>query len=131
MFVHTVTIYNKYREDNVEKWARTVLHGVFWNSSQGATTRKTGVSKADGVMVVIPRKIEQAKKYLSPKQWAANRAGRWTLQPQDKIVKGEIAYEIVKSASELEKQFDDVMTIQHVDDRDFGGNMAHWEVSGV
>ena len=89
MFEQAVTIYNWYKDGNVDKWARTVIHDVFWSSSQGATTRKTGVSKADGVMVVIPRKIEQAGKYLSPKRWAANRAGHWTLQPKDVIVKAE------------------------------------------
>ena len=82
-------------------------------------------------MVIVPRSVEEASKYLPPKQWAKNRAGHWTLQPKDVIVKGEIAYEVEKSASEIGKLYDDVLTIQHVDDRDFGGNMAHWEVSGA
>ena len=44
-------------------------------------------------------------------------------------VLGDIGYEIERSTKELQK-FDDLLTITTVDTRDYGGGMAHWEVTG-
>ncbi len=129
MFPHTVTVYNKYLDGSTEKWQRTVLPGVFWDSSKGATARKTGVSSADGLMLIIPMAVKLG--YSKPKEWAAleDRAGSWTLQSGDIAILGAKDYEIVKSSKELQ-QFDDVLTITNVDTRDYGGGMSHWEVTG-
>lgn len=35
MFPDAVTLYNKYVEENAEKWKRTVLTGVYWNDIEG------------------------------------------------------------------------------------------------
>ena len=131
MFPHTVTIYNKYKSGNTEKWQRTVLQGVFWNSSKGAVIRKTGVASADGVQLIIPFTADQNKAYCKPQEFAKlqDKSNHWTLQSKDMIVKGILDYEIAKSSSEL-AQFDDVLMVSNVDTRDFGGNLAHWEVSG-
>lgn len=128
MFPHTVTVYNKYLDGTAEKWQRTVLKGVFWDSSKGATVRKTGVSSADGLMLIIPMTIPGYKK---PKEWAAlaDKTGSWTLQNGDTVILGDISYEVVKSSKELQ-QFDDVLTISNVDTRNYGGGMSHFEVSG-
>ncbi len=129
MFPHTVTVYNKYLDGKTEKWQRTVLRGVFWDSSKGAVVRKTGVSSADGLMLMIPMSIPG---YTKPKEWAAleDKAGSWTLQSGDTVILGEIDYEVVKSSSELARQFDDVLVISNVDTRNYGGGMSHFEVSG-
>ncbi|ADY54709.1 hypothetical protein Sgly_0343 [Syntrophobotulus glycolicus DSM 8271] len=129
MFPHTVTIYNKYIDTGIEKWQRTVISGVFWNSSKGAAVRKTGVSTVDGLQLIIP--FSASSFYVKPKEWAAleDKSGHWTLQSGDIVILGEQSYEVVKSSSEL-KQFDDVLTITNVDTRDYGGSMSHWEVSG-
>ncbi|QHA01671.1 hypothetical protein [Dehalobacter restrictus] len=54
MFPHTVTVYNKYMDGTAEKWQRTVITGVLWNSSKGAVVRKTGESAVDGLQLMIP-----------------------------------------------------------------------------
>lgn len=128
MFPHTVTIYNK---DKEEHYHRTVLHGVFWNSSNGAVVRKTGVASADGLQLIIPFGADEDKAYLKSKEWLdlADKTGYWTLQPKDIVILGKINYEVVKSSKEL-MQFDDVLTISNVDTRDFGSDMDHWEISG-
>ena len=126
MFPHVVTVYNKYKDGTVEKWQRTVLKGVFWNSIKGAVVRKTGVTSADSLQLIIPKR----NGYLPPKEWLAltDKTGHWTLQSGDTVVKGNITYDIERSTKELE-QFDDVRLITSVDYHDCGGDMAHWEVS--
>lgn len=128
MFPHTVTIYNKHTENKVEKWQRTVLRGVFWDSSKGAITRNTGVSSVDGLMMIVPMSIPGYKK---PKEWAdlEGKAGAWTLQGGDIAILGDISYEVVRSSKEI-LGYDDVLTITTVDTRGYGGDMAHFEVTG-
>ncbi len=130
MFPHTVTVYNKYKEGTAEKWQRTVLRGVFWNAIKGATMRRTGVASADGLQLIIPFSVLAGRAYKPPKAWAAleDKDSCWTLQSGDVVVRGEIAREVVKSSSEL-MALDDVLTITSVDTKDFGGSLAHWEVS--
>lgn len=125
MFNDTITVYNRYKDGQTEQWARTVLSGVFWSSSRGAVTRKTGVSAADGVMIVIPKKSVCG--YSPPHLYAG--VG-FTFRPGDVIVKGESTQEVTRSPSELITNHAEVLTITHVDDRDFGAAMEHWEVSG-
>lgn len=124
MFKDAVTVYNKYLEDETEKWKRTVLTGVYWNDVEGAVLRRTGAVSDCSVVVVIPKRAG----YQKPKVWAVDRTG-WTLQPGDTIVKGRVQTEIRRSISK-ELDCDDVRIITSVDDKDFGGGMAHWEVAG-
>ncbi|WP_206460235.1 hypothetical protein [Anaerovorax sp. IOR16] len=129
MFPHTVTIYNR---DKDEHYHRTVIEGVIWNSSKGAVVRKTGVSSADELQLIIPLASDKEKAYLKPREWEklTDKTGHWTLQPKDIVILGEIEYEVVKSGSELSKLYDDVLTINNIDTRKFGSDMDHWEVSG-
>ncbi|MFV0517247.1 MAG: DUF6751 family protein [Aminipila sp.] len=125
VFPHTVTIYNR---DKEEHYHRTVITGVLWDSSKGAVVRKTGVSSVDGLQLIIPM---SAQGYLKPSDWLelANKTVHWTLQPRDVVVLGKIEYEVVKSIKELQ-QFDDMLTISNIDTKKFGSNLDHWEVSG-
>ncbi len=133
MFNDTVTVYNKYKgSDGAEKWQRTVLYGVFWNAIKGAVMRRTGVSSADSVQLIIPVSVRASRaEYKRPKEWAGltNKTGYWTLQSGDTIIKGRIEYDVVRSSKEL-LDFDDVLTITSVDTKAFGNGMDHWEVSG-
>lgn len=130
MFNDSVTIYNKYKDGNVEKWQRTVLHGVFWNAIKGAVTRRTGVQSADSLQLLIPCNIRTDRAYKQAKEWAEleDKESYFTLQNGDIIIKGDIAYDVEKSSSEL-KRFDNCLTITSIDYKDVGGDMAHWEVS--
>ena len=130
MFNDTVTVYNKYVDNRIEKWQRTVLKGVFWNSVKGAIMRKTGVTSTDSLQLLIPCNTRSNRAYKPPKAWASleDKESFWTLQSGDIVVKGDMSYEVEKSSSEL-KQFDDCLKISSVDHKPFGGSMAHWEVS--
>lgn len=115
MFPHTVTIYNKYQAEQEERWQRTVLGGVFWDSTKGAQLRKAGVASADGLVLIIPQSVLPG--YVKPKAWAAltDKARHWTLQSGDIVIKGEVAHEVERSVKEL-LGYDDLLTITAVPD---------------
>lgn len=127
MFPHTVTVYNKHKDGTAEKWQRTVLPGVLWDAIKGAVTRKTGVTTADSLRLIIP--MASRRGYKAPKDWAAldDKSGSWTLQAGDVVVLGALGYEVIKSTAEL-KTFDDALTITSVDTKGFGSGLDYWEV---
>ncbi len=129
MFPHSVTIYNKYKVAGVEKWQRTFIDRVQWNAIKGSVVRKTGVSSADSLQLIIPYPACTARKYIDPKAWTAleDKSDYWTLQSGDTVIKGSVDYEVVQSSSEL-KSYDDCLTITSVDAYDYG--IPHWEVAG-
>lgn len=132
MFGDTITVYNKYKGENgLERWQRTVLTGVFWNAVKGAVMRKTGALSSDSVQVIIPFLVQTSRKYKLPKEWTGlvDKSNFWTLQSGDTVIKGDIDHEIIKSAKELQS-YDDIMVITSVDTKGFGGEMAHFDVSG-
>ena len=129
MFSDTVTVYNKYRDETgAEKWSRAVVGGAHWESSRGRVARNTGEVGADAVRVFIQK--AGADGYVSPLGFDGSVPGSWTLRGGDKLVRGVCGYEIERSASELSRVSDQVMTVSNVDDRDFGA-LRHWEVSGL
>ncbi len=129
MFNDTCTVYNKYIDGKIEKWQWTVLTGVFWDEVRGSNFRKTGVENADSVFILIPKFVKADKQFLPSQEWQSleDKTGSWTLQPGDTIIKGSVAYEVVKSSKELE-QFDSCHKITKVDSKLFNSSMAHWEV---
>lgn len=129
MFNDTCTVYNKYVDNGVEKWHKTVLTGVFWDSVRGSNFRKTGLENADSVIIMISKNVVTYKQYKAPKEWQSltNKANYWTLQPGDTIIKDRIGYEVIKSSRELE-QFDECYKITKVDYKNFNSSMDHWEV---
>lgn len=131
MMHDTITLYNKYTSGGAEYWQRTVLPGVYWNSVRGAMAQKNGPASSDGVVLIIPHSV--ALGYVKPKAWEAlsDRSASWTLQPGDKVVKGTCAVTVTQGLTAALAGTDDVITITRVDDKDFGGKMAHFEVSGA
>ncbi len=129
MFNDTCTIYNKHIDGKEEKWQRTILKGVFWDGVRGSNFRKTGLENADSVFILIPYKIKADRQFLPPNEWlnTEDKTQYWTLHPGDTIIKGDIDYEVLKSSKELE-QFGECYKITKVDNKVFGGDMAHWEV---
>lgn len=129
-FPHSCTIYNRYRDGREDKWQRTVLAGIFWDNVRGITARTEAVDNNDSAEIIIPAAHRCG--YLPPKVFAKaeNKMGHWTLQPGDKIVFGNVAFEIDEThrLAELEQSYDDVLTITKVDRRIFGSSLDHWEV---
>lgn len=132
MFNDVCTIYNKYIDsEGVEKWQRTVLTGIFWDSIAGANFRKTGLEKSDKVQLMIPHSVTVSRSYAAKKAWQdmEDKSGYWTLKEGDTIVKGSLTHEVTKSSKELD-QFDDCFKVTKIDNKAFGSPMDHWEVGG-
>lgn len=134
MFPHTVTIYNTetITEANFSQSTRvypTVLHGVMVDAVKAVNVTKSGLESADAVTVYIP--LSSAGGYVKPQEYVAliDKSGAWSLTTDGNggrtyIVKGEYITDNV----DLLLAHDDCYLVDKVDFKDYGGNMAHFEV---
>ena len=127
-----ITIYNKYYDNSLgaDMYQRTVIKGVNWQSKRNGTVSDKGLLLADSTLIFI----DKLDNYVSPKRCAKlqlmEREKYFTFTIGDKIVKGEVDFEVIgiqgHRISDLEKEFDDVITIKSV--AEFSG---HFQVEGV
>ena len=125
-----VTIYNKTTESRAEAYYRTVVSGVYWESTIGANRRSRGDIADDKAFVMIPL---DAVGYLEPKAWEAlvDKSTAWSLRPGDYIVKGSVTDEITAlfPITSLKEEYDDVLRITSVDPIPGMSTIGHFEVS--
>ena len=127
-----ITIYNKYYDlaSDIYRYQRTVIRGVNWQGKRNGTVSDKGLLLADSTLIFV----DKLENYISPKKFAKlqplEREKYFTFAPGDKIVKGEVDFEItgIKSHSiaDLEKEFDDVIDIKSVNPLS-----DHFEIEGV
>ncbi len=127
-----ITVYNKYYDpyNDMYKYQRTVIKGVNWQSKRIGTVSDKGLLLADSTLIFI----DKLDNYISPKRFAKlesiEREKYFTLTIGDKIVKGEVDFEIIGiknySINDLNNEFDDVITINSVNSLS-----DHFEVEGV
>lgn len=127
-----ITIYNRYfdKTTRLDKYQRTILYGVFWDERKAVNRLQSGLEGADKVTIIIPFTVATDKKYAPPKEFEKleDKAGYFTLQEGDRVVKGAIDFEITGKVSDLDKEVE-AFTIISVDTKDFGSfHMRHWEV---
>lgn len=127
-----LTIYNRYILAGAEAYQRTQIAAVAWEARKAANTLATGGNIAsDSASVFIPFACPEATNYRAPKAWQLSRAGKWTLQNGDYIVKGLVTDEIGVgfTMSQLKAKYDDCLQISSVDVMDMGSlNMQHWKI---
>jgi hypothetical protein len=126
-----ITLYNKYYDisSGYDKYQRIVIKGVNWQDKRNATISDKGLLLADSILIFLDKKDN----YVSPKRFRKlsneERISYFTLTAGDKIVKGEVDFEItgVKpySIADLESNFENVVNIMSV-----GELSGHWEVEG-
>ena len=127
-----ITIYNRYYDllSDTYKYQRTGIKGVNWQNKRNGTVSDKGLLLTDSTLIFI----DKLNNYVSPKRFAKlsdeDRLNYFTLAIGDKIVKGEVEFEItgVKPyrIADLENEFDDVIDIKSVSE--FSG---HFQVEGV
>ncbi|KEI81152.1 DUF6751 family protein [Clostridium botulinum] len=127
-----ITIYNKWYDsmNDIDKYQRTVIKGVNWQSKRNGTVSDKGLLLADSTLIFI----DKLNNYVSPKNFLKlsneERPNYFTFAPGDKIVKGDLDFEITGikpyRIGDLESEFDDVIDIKSV-------NILtdHMEVEGV
>jgi hypothetical protein len=127
-----ITIYNRYYDNSlgVDMYQRTVIEGVNWQGKRNGTVSDKGLLFADSTIIFV----DKLDNYISPKKFAKldplEREECFTFAPGDKIVKGEVEFEVtgVKPyrIADLESEFDDVITIKSINELS-----DHFEVEGV
>lgn len=126
-----MTIYNKYIDNRAEKYQRTTLAAVLWDSSAATIKRRSADLQNNKAVVALPYYIGPA--YLKSKAWLAlvDKSANWTLQAGDIVVRGSVADEITGgfTVSALRAKYDDVLEIVSVAFMDQGSpNTHHWEI---
>lgn len=147
MFPHTVTLYIQENHTDpatlhtVTERYITILPGVLIDTTLGADTARNGQVGADTAAVYIPFSVKAvdgitgaAKRYVSPSEFrqAEDKNQVWTLSPEGVcfFIKGEAVIPDL-DRSQIEAQQDRVYSLTRVTERDFGGDMAHWEIGGA
>ncbi len=140
MFPHTVTLYiQETRVDPATMAAEslyhiTLLRGVLFTHGLGVNAGRPGETGADEATVYIPFTVDGVgldgakKRYVPPDEYAAledkNRV--WTLRP------GEDSFFRKGKARSFEPdRGSGVFALRRVTERDFGGDMSHWEIGGA
>lgn len=123
----SITVWNKYRVSNVDTYQRTQILDVAWEQRHA----RNQFDRDDLATVYVP--MERGADYLKPHDWQAltSKAGKWTLQVGDIVVKGLVSDELTPtfSLSALKAKYDDCLIIASVDTFDFGSaNLQHWRV---
>ena len=127
-----ITIYNRYYDNSLgaDRYQRTVIKGVNWQGKRNGTVSDKGLLLADSTLIFV----DKLDNYVSPKRFAKlsdeDRIKYFTFAIGDKIVKGEVDFEITGvrpyRIADLENEFDDVVDIKSV-------NLlsGHFEIEGV
>lgn len=127
-----ITIYNRYYDNSLgaDRHQRTVIKDVNWQGKRNGTVSDKGLLLADSTLIFI----DKLDNYVSSKRFAKlldeDRKNYFTFAPGDKIVKGEVEFEITGikpyRLSDLENEFDYVVDIKSVNELS-----GHFEVEGV
>ena len=127
-----ITLYNKYYDlsSDTYKYQRTIIEGVNWQGKRNGTVSDKGLLLADSTLIFI----DKLDNYISPKRFAKlsdeDREKYFTFAHGDKIVKGEVDFEVTGikpyRLADLENEFDDVIDIKSVNPLS-----DHFEVEGV
>lgn len=127
-----ITIYNRYvdADSGVDKYQRTVIKGVNWQGKRNGTVSDKGLLLADSTLIFV----DKLDNYISPKRFIKlsdkDRIKYFTFAIGDKIVKGEVDFEITAvrpyRVADLENEFDDVVDIKSVNPLS-----GHFEIEGV
>jgi len=126
-----ITIYNKFYDfaTGYDMYQRTVINDVDWQGKRNATVANTGLLLADSIIIIV----DKLENYVSPKQFAklsdTERINYFTFAMADKIVKGEIDFEVSGvrpyRLADLESGFDNVVNVMSI--RELSD---HFEVEG-
>ena len=83
LFTDTITVYNHYKEDNKDKFKRTILKGVQWSHNKAQTTISNGVmteNKVESITIDFSNDYGN-EAYINPIEFEKedDHSGHWTL----------------------------------------------------
>lgn len=147
MYDATCTIFNFFTDDQtVEGYFATILRGVKWTPSKGATVTAIGMDKQDGLKLMVPAWVDAGgKNYLTPKQYAAATItvarNSWTISDVVSEYPDFVIFGIVNTTglvtvpgrAQLKRGFDGFFDVTKVDDKRYASArpyLQHWTVGG-
>lgn len=114
-----ITIYNSYLDTTTKlnKYHRTVIEGVNWNSTRNSTISNGSVTVAFNTTIVL----DKLSNYKTPLEFnkLANKTGYFTFNTSDRIVKGNITLAITK-LTDLNADYDSVVFMSISESKLFG-----------
>lgn len=114
-----ITIYNSYLDQatKLNKYHRTVVEGVNWNSTRNSTISNGSVTVVFNTTIVL----DKLPNYLTPLEFnkLADKTGYFTFNTSDRIVQGNIPLEITK-LTDLNTNYDSVVVMSVGESKLFG-----------
>ena len=98
MFPHTITIYRHRVENGADVITRQIVKGVYWYGGAGITPTGKGTTEDNSATIIT-----------SPETTAQYKGG-WTIEPKDRILKGE--HQEINGFKEIPA----ALTVQRVDE---------------
>lgn len=135
IFTDTITIYSYYKDNDVEKWHRTVLKGVMWKRKRVQSVNIDGkLNIVDTVSITIPYRAL----YLPYKEFllSSDRLSYWTIETASNLsvaVLGECDKEIGDNyrLKDLKRDYSDVVTLKSLADNTNRDHLKNWKVIGA
>jgi hypothetical protein len=127
-----ITIWNRYVDTRRDVWQRVVVLRVHFEIRKAVKIISAGGQISENVATIyIP--WARCANYVKPRQFTllADKADYWTLQNGDIVARGEISQELDENftPTQLRAAYDDVYTINGVDDNSIGSKMMwHYQV---
>lgn len=127
MFPNEITIFNKIENDDKTTYHAKYLKNVIWYGTDNINLSGKGIVNSDDINIVIPLESLSDYKKVSEFNELDDKSNFFTLQKEDKIVKG-VANDI-KSVKELSK-YENVVTIKSIEENLFGSSIDNILIKG-
>nr|DAZ72420.1 MAG TPA: hypothetical protein [Caudoviricetes sp.] len=127
MFPDEITIFNKIENDDETTYHKTNLKNVIWYGTDNINLLGKGIVNSDDINIVIPLESLSDYKKVSEFNELDDKSNFFTLQKEDKIVKG--VADDIKSVKELSK-YENVVTIKGIEENLFGSSIDNILIKG-
>lgn len=127
MFPDEITIFNKIENDDETTYYTKHLKNVIWYGTDNINLLGKGIVNSDDINIVIPLESLSDYKKVSEFNELDDKSNFFTLQKEDKIVKG--VADDIKSVKELSK-YENVVTIKSIEENLFGSSIDNILIKG-
>lgn len=127
MFLDEITIFNKIENDDKTTYNTKHLKNVIWYGTDNINLSGKGIVNSDDINIVIPLESLSDYKKVSEFNELDDKSNFFTLQKEDKIVKG--VADDIKSVKELSK-YENVVTIKSIEENLFGSSIDNILIKG-
>lgn len=127
MFPNEITIFNKIENDDKTTYNTKHLKNVIWYGTDNINLSGKGIVNSDDINIVIPLESLSDYKKVSEFNELDDKSNFFTLQKEDKIVKG--VADDIKSVKELSK-YENVVTIKSIEENLFGSSIDNILIKG-